>query len=285
MMKALFPLAALMVQIPAQPSSEPGGALAAVVEAERAFAKVSETTGMRTAFLANLAEGAIVFRPGPVDGREVHAKVPDVPGMLQWKPVFADVSAAGDFGYTTGPWVFRASEQAEAHYGHYVTVWKKQPDGSWKVVIDAGVPHPKPAESLDRVESPAPSGPGPTDEKPPLESLLEADRDLSASSAGKGFSAALPAQASPALRLYRPGSLPLTDPASIAAALTAGPQALSWRPNGGDAARSGDLGYTYGIARSPEGAENSYMRIWKRGPAGEWKVVLDLSNPMPNSAQ
>jgi ketosteroid isomerase-like protein len=29
--------------------------------------------------------------------------------------------------------------------GRYLTVWKKQPDGSWKVVRDIGVQDPAPA--------------------------------------------------------------------------------------------------------------------------------------------
>lgn len=46
----------------------------------------------------------------------------------------AHVAAAGDVGYTTGTFEVQANGQTET--GKYVTVWKKHPDGSWKIVED-----------------------------------------------------------------------------------------------------------------------------------------------------
>jgi ketosteroid isomerase-like protein len=45
--------------------------------------------------------------------------------------------------YETGLWsyTFQPSGKAEQHIGgHYVTVWRKQPDGGWKIWADMGVP-------------------------------------------------------------------------------------------------------------------------------------------------
>jgi ketosteroid isomerase-like protein len=49
----------------------------------------------------------------------------------------------GDNAYETGLWsyTFQPKGKAEQHIGgHYVTVWKKQPDGGWKIWADMGVP-------------------------------------------------------------------------------------------------------------------------------------------------
>ena len=46
----------------------------------------------------------------------------------------AQVAAAGDVGYTTGAFGLQANGQTEK--GKYVTVWKKQTDGSWKIAED-----------------------------------------------------------------------------------------------------------------------------------------------------
>ena len=46
----------------------------------------------------------------------------------------AHVAAAADVGYTTGTFEVQANGQTET--GKYVTVWKKHPDGSWKIVED-----------------------------------------------------------------------------------------------------------------------------------------------------
>ena len=60
---------------------------------------------------------------------------------LSWKPTRAEVVGAGDLGYTTGRSVFRGKgpdgKMAERQ-GEYVTVWRKQRDGSWKVIFDTG---------------------------------------------------------------------------------------------------------------------------------------------------
>jgi ketosteroid isomerase-like protein len=60
---------------------------------------------------------------------------------LTWTPVGADISASGDLGYTYGTYEFRSKDKdgkpVVAH-GKYTSIWKKQMDGSWKVVLDMG---------------------------------------------------------------------------------------------------------------------------------------------------
>jgi ketosteroid isomerase-like protein len=61
---------------------------------------------------------------------------------------------------------------------------------------------------------------------------------------------------------------------------------LNWKPMYADVAKSGDLGYTYGIYTvemdSPEGnavtKQGTYVTVWKRNEKGEWKFVLDTGN-------
>src|SRR3712207_8977944 len=51
-----------------------------------------------------------------------------VPGLLTWQPAYADMSRAGDLGYTFGPWEFRPKslEEKPTGHGHFVTVWRRQ---------------------------------------------------------------------------------------------------------------------------------------------------------------
>jgi len=62
---------------------------------------------------------------------------------LTWEPVKAEVFPAGTVGYTTGKYVARfknkEGKRMESH-GHYITLWRKQEDGSWKIVGDSGGP-------------------------------------------------------------------------------------------------------------------------------------------------
>jgi hypothetical protein len=63
-----------------------------------------------------------------------------MPGFaLQFSPTKADVGAGGDIGYTTGTYGMTMNDAAGTpmtENGKYVAVWKKQPDGQWKVVED-----------------------------------------------------------------------------------------------------------------------------------------------------
>jgi ketosteroid isomerase-like protein len=67
---------------------------------------------------------------------------------LTWTPVKAEMASCGDFGYTFGLYTFRsknADGKMTTTYGKYTTIWKKQKDGIWKVVLDMGdlAPAPK----------------------------------------------------------------------------------------------------------------------------------------------
>src|SRR5437667_12714532 len=60
---------------------------------------------------------------------------------LLWTPVGGDMAASGDLGYTYGTYEFRSRDKEGklvSNYGKYASIWKKQKDGSWKVVLDMG---------------------------------------------------------------------------------------------------------------------------------------------------
>jgi ketosteroid isomerase-like protein len=51
------------------------------------------------------------------------------------------MAASGDFGYTYGTFEFRSRDKEGklvSNYGKYTSIWKRQKDGSWKVVLDMG---------------------------------------------------------------------------------------------------------------------------------------------------
>jgi ketosteroid isomerase-like protein len=65
---------------------------------------------------------------------------------LMWTPVGADISASGDLGYTYGNYEFHSKDKdgkPVVEHGKYTSIWKKQRDGSWKVVLDMGNASPQ----------------------------------------------------------------------------------------------------------------------------------------------
>jgi ketosteroid isomerase-like protein len=62
-----------------------------------------------------------------------------MPGFdLEWRATGAQVAEAGDMGYTIGTYELTVEQDGAplVTVGKYVTVWEKQADGSWKVVVD-----------------------------------------------------------------------------------------------------------------------------------------------------
>jgi ketosteroid isomerase-like protein len=65
----------------------------------------------------------------------------DKSNQLVWTPVDAGISMSGDLGYTSGTYEFRSKDKdgkPTVSRGKYTSIWKQQPDGSWKVVLDMG---------------------------------------------------------------------------------------------------------------------------------------------------
>lgn len=115
----------------------------AVLRAELAFARMAEDRGIRVAFRSWLAEDSVVFTPRMVPGQDHYGQQPGDPGCLAWYPEAQGMSASGDLAWSFGPWTYRpAKGEAVRAQGHFLSLWRKQPDGRWKVQADVRLPHP-----------------------------------------------------------------------------------------------------------------------------------------------
>jgi ketosteroid isomerase-like protein len=267
--------------------------LRSLVEAERAFAAASVAKGTRAAFLENLNDDSILFNPGPVNGRKLWSERPTRPGVLTWQPIFADVAQAGDMGYTTGPWEFRAKslEDKPIAHGQFMTIWKRQADGMWKVALDLGTQNPPPETPAPTLQFPSSNQNNKrlklkTNAEAERAALLKIDNELSQTVATKKTVDAFLSYMADDIRFMRTNAFPVVGREATRAALIAKPGTLLWQPTKADVSRSGDLGYIYGTYEFKAGdgktSENgNYVRIWKRQAGGKWKVVLDLLNPIP----
>ncbi len=132
-----------------------------LMEADRAFSRASVTLGRPAAFLQYMSEEAVLypFQGEPIRGREEYRRITESPlpgggsSSLEWEPFFADVASSGDLGYTLGSYTATRVQEdgrVDVSRGYYVTIWKKQADGSWKFVFDGGnQAPPAPADEKD----------------------------------------------------------------------------------------------------------------------------------------
>lgn len=271
--------------------------LASLVNAELAFSKLSETKGIREAFLACLADDGLVFRPGPVNGKKFYSEQKDLSGYLTWKPVFADISLAGDLGYTTGPYEYRKSKEDKgpASQGHYISIWRRKKDGPWRVVIDTGIAHP-PLQNIPPlfVAPPKPEQTSPksipaADLANEQRILLSRDVKLGEPPASiDGFSPDYFSAMMPDIRFYRPNVFPMTGAIEARKALGSIRGLIRGKPEKADVSESGDLGFTYGTisyraepAAAVKEQEFYYLRIWKKSADRTWRIALEVSNLIP----
>jgi len=271
-------LAALLLVLAASSPHHPAAQIAA---AERAFAAQSVAEGMNTAFAAHLADDAVVFQPLPRSGaRAWHAAQENPPVTLDWYPAFTLAAASGDFGLSTGPFTLVSQTDPQRRgYGHFISIWERQADGAWKVVIDGGIGHPQPEAAiaaLDPARMPASQLPEARDDAS-MDELEAVEARLRERARSEGVAGAVHAFALPQLRLYLEGRLPVIGREAAVALLEAEAPAWSWRMTGGDVAQSGDLAYTYGTLHPAGDAEGqpmgSFLHVSQWDGEG-WKLLV-----------
>ena len=104
------------------------------IDAERAFAADAQKLGQWTAFRKYAAEDAVMFVPEQVNAQAWLKDKKDPPVSVFWWPGRSHVSCDGNFAINTGPWIREWGKSV----GYFTTIWKRQPDGSWKWLLDHG---------------------------------------------------------------------------------------------------------------------------------------------------
>jgi len=117
-----------------------------LMDADRAFADSTAARGA-DGWAAWFEEGGRMYRErGYVDGRDAIREAmarafADSTRALRWAPDTAVVAASGDVGYTLGHWeavLKTPAGDSVLGRGNYVTIWRRQSDGTWKVSADIG---------------------------------------------------------------------------------------------------------------------------------------------------
>lgn len=238
-----------------------------LADVERRFAREAGQRGFNTTMHAMAAEDAVLFRPDPVPARAwlaAHADRPGAPRLI-WGPAVAEVSAAGDLGFTSGPYAVHPAEGGPVlERGNFFTVWVGRGD-EWRFLVDHGAPSPAPLDTAAGTVRHVGTGvrePGPV---PALDAVLAHDSAATRDTAS--WRAALAADAV---------LLRADEPTRIGAG-SAAPG--TWRPAGGWVARSGDLAAVYGT-RLRDGRLGEYVRVWRRERTG-WRIAAEVVTDRP----
>ncbi len=153
-MKTFLPIVVtiLFVAIAIVPVNHPFAAASnrvsadSLLQMEADFLKAATDRGS-AGYMSYYAEDAVELPNGEaaIKGKTNIAKtmgfLDEKSNHLTWKPEGADVSSSGDLGYTYGTFEFSTvgkDGKPAVEHGKYTSIWKKQKDGSWKVVLDMG---------------------------------------------------------------------------------------------------------------------------------------------------
>lgn len=124
---------------------------AKLMETSREWSRVA-ATGNVDAMLGYWAEDAVIMVPGEPSLRGKQAirafleRSAKVPGFrTSWEPLEAKIAASGDMGYLIERTEVTMNDPTGRPFTERLkalTVWRKQPDGSWKNVVDISNPDP-----------------------------------------------------------------------------------------------------------------------------------------------
>jgi ketosteroid isomerase-like protein len=255
-------------------------ALRSLVEAEQKFARAATEHGIRESFLQFFADDSIIFAPDPKNGKQFYTKYEDKGHQLVWRPIFATIASSAELGVTTGPWEMRksATDETPIAFGQFVSVWKKQGDNSWKMIVDVGIDHPQPTESPGEAQLSLPDAVSGT----PAE--LENKEQVFTNALRADAAAAVLASASDGIRVLRENSFPAVGKAAAKPILASEHDEVTRKVSGGGMSASHDLAYRYGsYARGRGNAiePGYYLTIWQTDHNRDWKIIVDLQKQAP----
>lgn len=246
--------------------------LSGLIEAERAFARFTESHTIRDGFLTFMDTAGLVFQQGkPLHAHQVYQQQKAGPGVLSWAPDFAVVSASGDMGVTSGPYVIRPASLTDTPVarGYFSSIWRINALGEWKNLADLGTASATAELPVKNMVSFSISNQHLPDNT--LASILLLDNTLNTAITNRD-SRQLEKFLTVESRMNLERHAPASGQKNIMGLLLQAPDQLQLAAIGGDISSAGDFAYTYGVVTNGTRKEN-YLRAWVYR-RNEWKLIL-----------
>lgn len=253
------------------------GTVNSLIKTEAYFSNLVIKKGLNQAFVEMADKTGVTFRPNPVNIIDFYSKQAPADFELGWQPDFALISKSGYFGFTAGLYTIKKDEKLS--YGHYLSVWKAEKNKKWRLALDAGIEHKKPAkeaepEFIDPSNYKYPKLIGPKKVKMREDIVFSTDLLFGKAllnSGNKNFTEYYADD----VRLYFPGQMPFIGKQQAISFIDEKNQHVTSNPTFVDRAFSGDIAYTNGKANIGVNKYN-YIRIWKIGEDSKWYILVDM---------
>jgi len=224
-----------------------------------------------------------LFVPSQVNAYDYLSNRPNFPDVMSWEPTLALVSRSMEWGVTTGPMSFQ-KVGARKRFGEYLTVWKRDRKGKWKIDIHAQVEHYE-----NKGELPALSFFEPNDSwymkqksKQRLqqreEVVFETDKVMATilKAANEiGYTEFLDDD----VKFLFPWQNPIEGKKNVLAFLKKTSIRIETTPEKVDRTYSGEYAYSIGTANvfyPDKVVKYNYIRVWKLTNDFQWKVLIEM---------
>lgn len=258
------------------------GKVGSLLTADRTAARLSETQGPYAAFMSVVDRNSTFFTPAPTDALEYLDNRPNIPDVMTWRPTFAAIAKSMEWGVTAGTLSFQRVG-AIKRYGEYLTVWRRDRKGNWKIDLRAQIEHKGGNDEPD-IHYMEPDKEDYTRFKTKeriqqrKEIVMSNDQLLSTvlkTDAAIAYGEFLTEDA----RLYFPWKTPIIGKSAILDFIKEQDLAVQAKSLVASRSYSGELAYSYGEAAVASGSETlkcNYVRIWQLQPDFQWRVIIEM---------
>lgn len=113
-----------------------------LLDTDKKFSKLCEDKGIKDAYLEFIDSNGVILKSNslPLEGGDAIDYIlqsNDTSSTMKWAPKSATVAASGDLGYTFGIYQITPKNIDTVFKGTYVSIWKKQPNGKWKFIVNS----------------------------------------------------------------------------------------------------------------------------------------------------
>lgn len=282
MNKFLYTIVAASITVSAY-AQKSDGSTKSLLKAEKEFAESLAKNGAKTAFTTYAANDGLVFRPNPVNAKTYYATEGDTKD-LSWTPAYARVSRSGDWGFTTGPFVYKGA--TEPGYGQYFSLWKVK-DGKWQLVLDLGTEHNKPLnkvtnEFIEPKDFYKPKFLNDKQREAGVNIIVTTEKTLNATLKSYGVSA-FAGFVNQDVRVLFPGYEPIIGKDKSLAFFNSMISKVTLKTTKIDKADGGDLAYSYGVAAVDYKADLresfNYVFVYERQADHNWNLIALVFTP------
>jgi len=254
-----------------------------IYDTERAFEKMVAEKGIRDGFIEFLSPLGVIFRPGPVNGRESWRSRPASPASLTWNPIKIETSSNGALGYSIGNSIFRPYGKTDTNeiHGHYLSIWTRQSNGDYRAALDAGIGHAKPAKVEAGWRPSASRAADPNDKR-----LFAGDSSIGffRTAEDRGMGRAYKSYVASDIILMRDDHLPYVGRDAAVDFINDQKSSIKFAKRR-SFIEAGDLAYVYSTytltdRKGVETEKGNFVQVWKLRE-GKWQIAADLFLALP----